>query len=108
MRQLEAEMKTLMTQARAAAKVAQGELVPPSGSPRPTAVSTVMQNSIEITKLEAQLSKEYDAYQLRPKRTFIGAILPAGRPMSACGPWPPGVSYSRLPGSPPLARSSDP
>ena len=72
-RQLEAEMKTLMTQARAAAKVAQGELVPPSGSPRPTAVSTVMQNSIEITKLEAQLSKEYDAYQLRPKRTFIGA-----------------------------------
>jgi periplasmic protein TonB len=72
-RQLESEMKTLMTQARAAAKIAQGEVAPPSGSPNPQAASDLMQKSIEIAKLEAQLAKEYEAYQKRPKRQFLGA-----------------------------------
>ena len=72
-KQLEAEMKTLMTQARAAAKIAQGEIAPPAGSPKPVAASDLMQKSIEISNLEAQLFKEYDAYQQRPKRKFIGA-----------------------------------
>ena len=72
-KQLEEEMKSLMTQARAAAKIAQGEIAPPAGSPKPLAVSDLMQKSVEIAKLEAQLSKEYDAYQQRPKRKFIGA-----------------------------------
>ncbi len=72
-KQLEAEMKTLMTQAKAAAKIAQGQVTPPAGSPTPVSASDLMQKSIEIAKLEAQLSKEYDAYQQRPKRKFIGA-----------------------------------
>jgi protein TonB len=72
-KQLEAEMKTLMTQAKAAAKIAQGQVTPPSGSPTPTSASDLMQKSIEIAKLEAQLSKEYEAYQQRPRRQFIGA-----------------------------------
>ncbi len=72
-KQLEAEMKSLMTQARASVKIAQGEIVPPAGSPKPVAAADLMQKSVEIAKLEAQLSKEYDAYQQRPKRTFIGA-----------------------------------
>jgi protein TonB len=72
-KQLEAEMKTLITQARAAAKIAQGEIKPPAGSSSPVAASDLMQKSVEIAKLEAQLAKEYDAYQQRPKRTFIGA-----------------------------------
>ena len=72
-RQLESEMKTLMTQARAVAKVVQGEVIAPSGTPNPVAATDLMQKSIDITKLEAQLSKEYDAYQLRPKRKFIGS-----------------------------------
>ncbi len=70
---LESEMKTLMAQAKAAAKVVQSNTTPPSGTPNQTAATTLMQRSIEITKLEAQLTKEYDAYQQRPKRTFIGA-----------------------------------
>jgi protein TonB len=72
-KQLEAEMKTLMTQARAAAKIAQGQIKPPAGSSSPVAASDLMEKSVEIAKLEAQLAKEYDAYQQRPKRKFIGA-----------------------------------
>jgi protein TonB len=72
-KQLEAEMKTLMTQARAAAKIAQGQITPPAGSPTPVAATDLMQKSIEIAKLEAELSKEYEAYQQRPKRKFLGA-----------------------------------
>ncbi len=70
-KQLESEMKTLMAQAKAAAKVVQSNVAPPPGAP--TAATDLMQRSIDITKLEAQLAKEYDAYQQRPKRTFIGA-----------------------------------
>ncbi len=72
-KQLESEMKTLMAQAQAAAKVVQNNVAPPSGAPNQTAATDLMQRSIDITKLEAQLAKEYDAYQQRPKRTFIGA-----------------------------------
>ena len=72
-RLLESEMKTLMTQARAVAKIAQGEVAPPVGSPSPVAASDLMQKSIEIAKLEAELAKEYQAYQQRPKRKFLGA-----------------------------------
>jgi len=71
--QLEEEMKSLMTQARAAVKIVQGEIAPPAGSPKPLAASDLMQKSVEIARLEAQLSKEYDAYQQRPARKFIGA-----------------------------------
>ncbi len=72
-KQLEEELKLLMTQARAAAKIAQRELVQPSGSPNPSAASALMQRSIEVTNLEAQLSREYDAYQQRPRKKFIGS-----------------------------------
>jgi periplasmic protein TonB len=71
--ELEAEMKALMTQARAMAKVAQGQATPPSGAPAPDAAKDLMEKSIEIAKLEARLAKEYEAYQQRPKRKFIGA-----------------------------------
>jgi periplasmic protein TonB len=72
-KQLETEMKTLQTQARAAAKVAQTESTTPDGRPTPEASQTLLEKSIEIQKLEAQLSKAYEAYQKRPKRKFIGA-----------------------------------
>jgi periplasmic protein TonB len=72
-RQLEAEVKQLMAQARAAAKIVQGEAAPPAGAPAPVAAADLMQKNIEIAKLEAELSKQYDAYQQRPKKAFIGA-----------------------------------
>ena len=73
-KQLEQEMKTLMTQARSTAKVMQGEITQKaSGTPEPLSASDLMQKSIEIQRLEAQISKEYESYQQRPKRKFIGA-----------------------------------
>lgn len=63
-----------MTQAKAAAKIAQGEVNQrPSGSPDPLSASDLLQKSIEIERLEAQIDKEHKAYQERPKRHFIGS-----------------------------------
>jgi periplasmic protein TonB len=73
-KQLEQEMKTLMTQAQSSAKVLQGEVsVEAAGSPAPVSATELMEKTAEIARLEAAISREYDAYQQRPKRTFIGA-----------------------------------
>lgn len=73
-KQLEQEVKTLMTQGRSTAKVMQGEIAQKeSGTPDPVSASDLMQKSIEIQRLEAQIAKEHEAYQQRPKRKFIGA-----------------------------------
>ena len=72
-KQLEQEVKQLMTQARSTAKVMQAELAQKaSGTPDPVSTSDLMQKSIEIQRLEAQISKEYDSYQQRPKRKYVG------------------------------------
>ncbi|MBL8511881.1 MAG: energy transducer TonB [Betaproteobacteria bacterium] len=72
--QLEQEIKTLMTQAKSSTKVLQGEAAQqPSGSPEPLSASDLLQKSIEISRLEAQIAREYEAYQQRPKRKFVGA-----------------------------------
>jgi protein TonB len=72
-KQLEQEVKTLMTQVRSTAKVMQGEITQKaSGTPDPVSTSDLMQKSIEIQRLEAQISKEYDSYQQRPKRKYVG------------------------------------
>ncbi|MCW5605189.1 MAG: energy transducer TonB [Burkholderiales bacterium] len=73
--QLEHEARKLMTQARSEAKV---ESAPPQPEPQaetPTALNAanLMQRSLEIARLEAQISKDWDAYQKRPRRQFIGA-----------------------------------
>lgn len=72
-KELEAEMKALMAQARASAKVVQNDPATPKGAATPVAASDLMQKSIEMAKLEAELNKAYEAYQQRPKRKFIGA-----------------------------------
>lgn len=72
-RELEQEMKTLMTQAKSTAKVLQGEVTQTaSGTPDPVSAAELYQKSMEIARLEAQISKEYQAYQQRPKRQFVG------------------------------------
>ena len=72
-KQLEQEMKTLMTQGRSTAKVMQGEITQKaSGTPDPISTSDLMQKSIEIQRLEAQIAREYDIYQQRPKRKYVG------------------------------------
>ncbi len=72
-KQLEQEVKTLMTQAKSSAVVMQGEVSQqPSGAPKPLSANELLQQSVEIQRLEAEIAKEYSAYQQRPKRKFIG------------------------------------
>ncbi|MBI2295543.1 MAG: energy transducer TonB [Betaproteobacteria bacterium] len=73
--QLEREAKRLMTQARSPATVeAAREQPQPQAEPEvaPNAAD-IMSRSLEIARLEAQISREWDAYQQRPRRRFIGA-----------------------------------
>lgn len=72
--QMEQEMKQLMTQAKSRAKVVQAELNnTPSGVPDPAATADLIKRAQEIERLEAQIAREYQAYQQRPRRTFVGA-----------------------------------
>src|SRR5207245_11248079 len=72
---LEKETKQLRTQLRSAAAVA--PIVPhPTAVPEPPrlpSASEIMQRTLEAVRLEAQISKEMDAYAKRPKRRFVGA-----------------------------------
>lgn len=73
--QLERDAKQLLTQAQSKAAV---EVVP--DQPKPLTeeqpgpnTADIMSRSLEIARLEASISKEWDAYQKRPRRTFVGA-----------------------------------
>jgi len=72
--QLELEAKQLMTAIKSKAAVA-----PPSESPQDSPVKgssearDLIDKSMEIAALEAQIAREHQAYQQRPKKKFIGA-----------------------------------
>ena len=71
--QLEQEVKTLMTQGKSTAKVLQAEMnQQPSGAPKQLSSAELLQQSMEIKRLEAELAREHDAYQSRPKRAYVG------------------------------------
>jgi protein TonB len=73
--QLEREAKQFMTQSRSKATVAS---VPETPQPReepqvaPNAAE-IMNRSLEIARLEATIAREWDSYQQRPRRRFVGA-----------------------------------
>ncbi len=76
--QLEQESRQLMTQAKSQAKVVSAP--PPQPEPQPQSdarilpnATDLMQRSLEIARLEAQISKDWDEYQKRPRRRFVGA-----------------------------------
>src|SRR3954469_8536741 len=74
-KQLEVEAQKLMTQMQSKAKVESAVPQPdPQAEPRvaPNAAD-IMSKSLEIARLEAQISKDWDAYQKRPRRRFLGA-----------------------------------
>lgn len=75
--QLERESRQLMTQAKAKAKIesapAQPEPQPQSDARSLPNATDLMQRSLEIARLEAQISKDWDDYQKRPRRRFVGA-----------------------------------
>jgi protein TonB len=73
-RQLEAEAKELMTRMQSTAKVARAEPEPAAASARSAAEARdLVEKSLEIERLEAQIRREHQAYQERPKRKFVGA-----------------------------------
>jgi protein TonB len=69
---LEKESKRLLTQLKNNRIVAQPELVK-QASPAPMSGEDLVQRSLEIIRLEAQINKEHEAYQKMPRRTSIGA-----------------------------------
>jgi len=72
-RQLEAEAKELMTRLKSTAAVTTVE-VAPKGTPKADAEARdLVEKSLEIARLEAQIRRDHQAYQERPKRRFIGA-----------------------------------
>jgi protein TonB len=73
--QLEQRASEMMAQLKAAATVAVPQAKPteaPEQPELPTAVE-LMQRTLESMRLEAQIAKDMDAYQKRPKRRFVGA-----------------------------------
>jgi protein TonB len=72
-KQLQAEARELMTQAKSKATV---DLAEPAaqGAAKPNVdARDVIEKSLEIERLEAQIRRDFQAYQERPKRKFIGA-----------------------------------
>jgi protein TonB len=76
--QLEREARQVMTQSNAEARVesAQPTQAAPAreseGKPQPSATD-IMQRSLELARLEAKISRDWSAYQERPRRRFIGS-----------------------------------
>jgi len=75
---LERAAKKLMTQSKA--RTPPVEQAPPQAAPQAEAqpapvpnTMDLMQRSLEIARLEAQISREWDSYQKRPRRRFVGA-----------------------------------
>ena len=72
---LEQRASEMMAQLKAAAPVAVPQPKPnetPEQTELPSATE-LMQRTLESMRLEAQIAKDMDAYQKRPKRRFIGA-----------------------------------
>jgi protein TonB len=71
MKQLEAEAKELMTRMKAKAAVAEAQ--PPAQTRGQAEARDLVEKSLEIARLEAQIRRDFQAYQERPKRRFVGA-----------------------------------
>jgi protein TonB len=71
---LEAEAQELMTRLKSKSQVTNVEVAPP-GQPSQAdqEAKDLVAKSLEIARLEAQIRRDYQAYQERPKRKFVGA-----------------------------------
>ncbi len=70
--QLEEESKRMMTRLKSDYKVAQPELKKQQSADASDG-DDLVQKSLEIARLEAQINKNHDAYQKLPRRKFVGA-----------------------------------
>ncbi len=72
--ELERKAKELLTAMRAAQSVAIAPQAPVTAEqPDLPTSNEMMQRTLEAMRLEAQIAKDMDAYQKRPKRRFVGA-----------------------------------
>jgi protein TonB len=74
--QIEKEAKRLLTQVKSLAKVESTSAAPPQPQAETMVApntADIMSRGLQIARLEAQISKDWDAYQKRPRRRFIGA-----------------------------------
>ena len=71
-KELEQRVQEAMTQLNAQRAIEQQQILSAAAKPQPRASDLVAQ-SLEAVRLEAEIAKEQDAYQKRPKRKFIGA-----------------------------------
>jgi protein TonB len=73
--ELEKQAKEMMTQLRARASVAPAVAKPTDAKeiPELPSATEVMQRTLAAVRLEAQIAKEMEAYEKRPKRHFVGA-----------------------------------
>jgi protein TonB len=72
-RQLEAEAKELMTRMKSKAQVAPVESPAQAATKADMEARDLVEKSLEIARLEAQIRRDFVAYQERPKRKFVGA-----------------------------------
>jgi protein TonB len=78
-RELEAQAKELLTSMKAKVAVAQAEIAP-QGAPKPDAEARdLVERSLEIARLEAQIRQQHQTYQERPKKRFVGARVQESR-----------------------------
>lgn len=71
---LEQQAKTLLTQLKPAAQVQNQPLSAPPTPVQPTLdTSQINQQAREMANLQARISQQWDDYQKRPKRAFVGA-----------------------------------
>jgi protein TonB len=71
--QLELEAKHLLTQSKSTYSQAQEKIRQQQESNEHTNGEDLIQRSLEIARLEAQIDKDFDSYQKMPRRKFIGA-----------------------------------
>src|SRR5476649_312221 len=72
-KQLEAEAKELMATLKAKLAVAPAEPDKESAAKSGTEARDLIEKSLEMARLEAQIARDQLAYQKRPKRKFFGA-----------------------------------
>ena len=72
-KQLEQEQKELMTRLASTVQVTQAPPQPQGDLKADAAARDLVEKRLEIERLEAQIRREHQAYQERPKKKFIGA-----------------------------------
>ncbi len=72
-KQLEAEARELMTRMKVKTQVVPVETPPATAAKGEAEARDLMDKSLEIARLEAQIRRDMQAYQERPKRKFVGA-----------------------------------